>query len=101
MRVSMQEWPDLKAKTQVEKIHWYILKYGSITTKQAMEDLGCFRLASRIHDMKNLGIPIHKESVNVPTRWGTVTQVAKYSIDPMFVYREELRMFDKMQRHST
>ena len=34
MKTSSQDWNDLKDKTQVEKIHWYILKYGCITPKK-------------------------------------------------------------------
>lgn len=93
MRNSQLSYIQLKGKTQCEQIHWYMLKYGKITTREAMQDLGCYRLASRIHDLKNMGIFIDKEMVTVYTRWGTSTQVASYSIDPYFVREEESRIF--------
>jgi len=37
---------------QADRIHQYILDFGSITTREAVMDLGILRLASRIHEMR-------------------------------------------------
>ena len=44
--------------SQCERIVQYINQHGSITQAEAMNDLGCYRLASRITDLKKLGFPI-------------------------------------------
>ena len=41
-----------KRPRQVDRIHKYMLDFGSITTKDAVVDLGILRLASRIHEMR-------------------------------------------------
>ena len=58
----------------------YIREHGSITTKQAMEDLGCYRLSGRIYDIKSFGISVNKEMVTVQNRNGKDCRVARYSI---------------------
>lgn len=45
----------MKKKTQCERILDYISDFGSITSMEAMQDLGCMRLASRICDLKKQG----------------------------------------------
>lgn len=44
--------------TQVARTIEYMERYGSVTAKEAIEDYGCYRLASRISDIKKLGIPV-------------------------------------------
>lgn len=66
--------------SQETKIIEFIRDNGSITTRQAMTELGCFRLASRINEMRKHGIPVNVEMVNVPTRDGKTARVARYTI---------------------
>lgn len=66
--------------SQATDVIEFIRKHGSITTKQAMDELGCYRLASRISDMKTAGIPVEREMVTVPRRDGTTARVARYTI---------------------
>ena len=49
----------------------------SITGMDALKLFGCFRLASRIHEIRCDGINIKKRSLRVRTRNGYVT-VAEY-----------------------
>lgn len=70
---------DLMKPTQVQKVLDYMKRNGGITTMQAYTDLGVTRLASRIHDIKRLGISIESQSVTVPTRDGQTT-VTRYKI---------------------
>ena len=65
--------------TQCEKIVEYMQKHGSITQIQAFVDIGCFRLASRISDLKKQGYAIRSEMVKVKNRYDEDVQVAKYS----------------------
>lgn len=43
--------------TQNERIVDYIHRFGSITTLEAMRDLGIMRFASRISDLRKQGVP--------------------------------------------
>ena len=48
---------------QTAQILDYIHTHGSITPMEALNAFGCFRLASRITDLKQMGIPIVGELV--------------------------------------
>ena len=65
--------------TQCEMIEDYLDTYGEITPLDAMRDLGIYRLASRISDMKKRGHKIKSEMVSVATRNGGRTHIARYS----------------------
>lgn len=57
----------------------YLDEWGSITPLEAMRDLGIYRLASRISDLKKQGHKIKSEMVSVATRNGGRTHIARYS----------------------
>lgn len=65
--------------TQCDKIVDYMEKYGSITQLQAYLDIGCWRLASRISDLKRRGYGIKTDTVKVKNRDGEFVPVARYS----------------------
>jgi hypothetical protein len=65
--------------TQCEMIVEYLNTYKEITPLEAMRYLGCYRLASRISDLKRQGYNIKSEMVSVATRNGGRTHIAKYS----------------------
>lgn len=66
--------------TQCERIIRHLEDYGSITSATAMEEYGIMRLASRIADLKQMGIPIKKEMVSGKNRYGEPTSFARYSL---------------------
>lgn len=66
--------------TQTERIVRYMEEFGSITQMDALRDLGCMRLASRISDLKKQGIPIRSESEEVKNRWGESCHIKRYSL---------------------
>lgn len=65
--------------TQCEAIVDYIKEHGSITSKDAMNDLYIYRLASRISDLKRAGYPIETTHENVKTPYGKAT-IARYRL---------------------
>ena len=67
--------------SQNEMILDYIKRFGSITPLEAMRDLGIYRLASRISDMRRLGLPVVAEWAEVETRYGDKTRVKRYSLE--------------------
>ena len=66
--------------SQCERIIDYMQRYGSITQLQAYLDIGCWRLASRISDLKKQGYAIKREMVKVKNRYGEYVPVARYSL---------------------
>lgn len=64
--------------TQCERILKYIGDFGSISTMQAFSDLGITRLASRIHDIKRMGIAIESETITGKNRYGESTHYSVY-----------------------
>lgn len=67
--------------TQCERVLAYIEDFGSITSLQAMQDLGCMRLASRINDLKRMGYPVRKRSAKAENRYGETVYFAEYYIE--------------------
>ena len=62
---------------QAQLIIDYMRKNGSITTMQAFE-MGITRLASRIHDLRGMGLDIESESVKSKNRYGEPVRFARY-----------------------
>lgn len=66
--------------TQCEKILRHMEDYGSITSLEAVKEYGIMRLASRISDLKRLGVPISKTTERGKNRYGEATSYARYSL---------------------
>ena len=64
--------------TQCERILKYMDDFGSISSYQAMIDLGVGRLASRIHDLRRMGIEIASEPKTGKNRYGETTHFSVY-----------------------
>lgn len=62
--------------SQNAQIKAWLLKGNTLTSLQALNLFGCMRLASRIHDLQNRGLAIHKEKIQVPSG----KYVTQYSI---------------------
>lgn len=66
--------------TQEDRIINYMKKYGKISQKDANE-MGIFRLASRICEIKKSGVPIVTERVKVKNRDQSTSIIAVYSME--------------------
>lgn len=66
--------------TQEDRIINYMKKYGKISQKDAIE-MGIFRLASRICEIKKLGYPIKTERIKVKNRDQSISIIAVYSME--------------------
>lgn len=67
--------------TQNERVLDYIKTFGSITQIEALRDLGCMRLASRISDLKKQGYPITSKIESVKNRYGEKCYIKRYSME--------------------
>lgn len=67
--------------TQTDAILDYLDHFGSITQMQALSDLGIMRLASRIHDLREMGHPIKKRMIESKNRYGEHVAFAEYYME--------------------
>lgn len=69
-----------KRPTQADRIIQYMQDFGSITQMQALQDLGCLRLASRISELRKNGYEINRRMIKVKNRFGESCSVAEYTL---------------------
>lgn len=69
------------ALTQCERILKYIAWNGSISQREAMNELGIYRLASRINDLKRRGYNIVGETKTGRNRYGEKTSFKVYRLE--------------------
>lgn len=67
--------------SQNERILQYMKEFGSITQLEALRDIGCMRLASRVSDLKRLGYPIISETEVVKNRYGEKSHIKRYRME--------------------
>ena len=66
--------------TQCDLILDYMRRFGSINPLQALQDIGCFRLAARISDLKQQGYLIKSERVSYKNRLDEVKSYNEYRL---------------------
>jgi hypothetical protein len=66
--------------TQCKRILRYMQVFGSISTREAFNDLGVARLASRIHDLKEQGIAISGKMETTKNRYGESVSYKRYRL---------------------
>lgn len=64
--------------TQCDKVLEYMKTFGSITQLEALADIGCMRLASRISDLRQQGIAIGRRMKTSKNRYGEDVHFAEY-----------------------
>ena len=67
--------------TQCEAILDYMENHDNITQRDALNHLGCARLASRICDLRKKGYDISEERIIVRCRGGRRARVSAYSLE--------------------
>ena len=67
--------------TQCERILRHLKDYGEISSLDAMKEYGILRLASRIHDLKQMGYIIKSTTVSKKNRYGETTHFTVYRLD--------------------
>ena len=66
--------------TQSQRVLDYIEEFGSITQLEALRDLGVMRLASRISDLRRMGVPIESTVETVNNRFEEKTYIKRYRL---------------------
>ena len=70
-----------KQPSQLDQILAVLESGGTLTALDALEDFGCSRLASRITDLKRLGVPVASRMVQRRNRYGRLCRVAEYMVN--------------------
>lgn len=65
--------------TQREMLKMWMDEHGSITHRQAEDELGIMRVAARISELKKMGMKIEKTMVAGKNRYGQTIYFAKYT----------------------
>lgn len=66
--------------TQCNRVLDYMERHGGITPLEAIMELGVYRLASRISEMRKQGIKITDKWVKVTNRWDETCRIKRYSL---------------------
>lgn len=67
--------------TQNDRIMRYMRDFGSITSADAMRDLGVMRLASRVSDLKRQGVRISDTWETAKNRYGDTVSYKRYRLE--------------------
>lgn len=67
--------------TQAKRVIEYLDSHGSITQKEAFEELGILRLAQVIRVLKNTGVRIISVRESGKNRFGETSWYARYMYD--------------------
>lgn len=67
--------------TQNERVLTYMRTKGSISSKEALSEFGCMRLAARIRDLRDKGYRIHSESETSRNMFGEKVSFTRYSLE--------------------
>mgnify|MGYP003109895725 FL=1 len=68
--------------THYTRLLEYLKIHKTITSLQAIRDLGNTRLSATIFELRKDGYTINSTDIPVPNRWGTKTMVAQYELIP-------------------
>lgn len=75
----LKNW-NSRGLTQNQRVIAYIEEFGSITSKEAFDMMGVTRLASRIHDLSEMGYVFRKQTESAENRYGDKTKFIRYSL---------------------
>lgn len=67
--------------SQVKLIADHLIKYGSISTIEAISLFGCTRLSARIWDLRHEGWSITSEPASNKNRYGNTSNFAVYRLE--------------------
>jgi len=62
--------------SQEQRLLQYLKDHGSINPMEALQELGIFRLAARVNDLRKSCVAITSKSTNAKNRFGETCRVA-------------------------
>ena len=71
---------ELHNKSQNDKILAYLANHKTITSLDAVREMGCMRLSARIADLERRGVRFIHQPVIVENRYGQKCRVMSYAL---------------------
>lgn len=71
---------EIQLNTTQQRVFDYLLQFGSITSLQAFTDLGESRLSARVFELREKGVKIDSEMIEVENRFHEKRHVKRYFI---------------------
>ena len=71
---------EIKLNTTQQRVFDYLTEFKSITSLQAFVDLGESRLSARIFELRDKGIKISSEMIEVENRFHENRHVKRYTL---------------------
>jgi hypothetical protein len=65
-------------KGQVSRLNRWLSAGHTVTSLEAWKHLGIARLASRVHDLKDAGVPVRDRWIEVTNQYGESCRVKEY-----------------------
>lgn len=69
---------EIQLNTTQQRVFDYMIEHGSITTLDAWQGCGESRLSARIFELKEKGVLISDEIIDVKNRYGEKRHVKRY-----------------------
>ena len=69
----------MQGTNQATEVLQYLKRHGSITPSEAIKRLGCYRLAARVHELRNDGYTISTTLEKTHKRSGRYAKYRLYS----------------------
>lgn len=70
----------MSKETHTSRLLDYLRKHSTITSLEAIRDLGNTRLSASIFNLKEEGYYFETKTVEVPNRFGSTTKVSEYKL---------------------
>ena len=71
---------EIQLYTTQNRVFEYLMQFGSITSLQAFTDLGESRLSARVFELRERGVKIDSEMIEVENRFHEKRHVKRYFI---------------------
>jgi len=68
---------------QTERLFLYLVKYGKINPLEAWTELGIYRLAAVVFELRKAGWKITTNRIEVKNKFDEICQVAEYKMEPV------------------
>lgn len=69
-------------ESQKKRLMAFFRTGQKITSLEALNDLGIYRLSARLSELENIGVPISRERLQVVNRYGEQIRIKRYWIEP-------------------
>ena len=71
----------ISGRGQCPRLYRYMLQGHKVTSLDAWRHIGIARLASRVHDLKEQGIDVKSEWIEVDNQYGEKCRVKEYRLE--------------------